>query len=621
MPQLRWPVVAPIPVELMLDGRQLTEPRMDVTGRSLWWVESTAESSAFVHVTFEDDGTTSAPRRIEVDPAPAAGRGFGGGTFDLLPDGRGVVYVGTDDALWIAELGSRQPRAVWSPEPDPDTSAKAAAQAPAVSPDGAAVVFMVDQRGIVRRPLALDRAAEPDAVLAPELGMEFCFDPVFSPAGDAVSFQAWSPPDMAWDGACRVDVGGDGAVTTWRPAGAAVQQPGFAPDGTRVCVTDATGWLTVWWRDRPLIPDECVEHAAPTWGPRQRSYAVSPDSRRVAFTRNEGGFGRLCVTDTVTATVTDIGRGVHGQLCWRGERITALRGGARTPTEIVVYREDHAGVWVRGRVASGVDEGWAGPAVREQLVEPELVEVATDDATLFARRYRSAAPAGRTIVWVHGGPTAQWDVAFIPGVAFWGSRGWDVLVVDPRGSSGHGRRYQQALHGEWGALDIDDVAALIAASHARGWSVPTRTVVMGGSSGGLTVLGVLAMHRPLVAAGVAVYPVSDLADLAERSHRYERHYPLTLVGPPGDARYRLRSPREYADRIAGPVLLMHGVDDAVVPADQSVELARRIEAAGGAVELHLFEGEGHGFRQPATRRRELELTEAFLNRTVPAGRH
>ena len=88
----------------------------------------------------------------------------------------------------------------------------------------------------------------------------------------------------------------------------------------------------------------------------------------------------------------------------------------------------------------------------------------------------------------------------MPRVAFWWSRGWDVLVPDPRGSTGHGRAYQQAMNGGWGALDVDDTAATLRASHSHGWSEPQRTVVMGGSSGGMTALGVLGRHEGLAEA-------------------------------------------------------------------------------------------------------------------------
>ena len=153
---------------------------------------------------------------------------------------------------------------------------------------------------------------------------------------------------------------------------------------------------------------------------------------------------------------------MHGQVSWAGDSIVALRSGARTPTQIVALRRDGR---TNARVlAVGPAAGWDAL----DLPEPELVAVEHDGTILHARRY--ADGSGRLLVWVHGGPTDQWQVDFRPRLAYWWSRGWDVLVVDPRGSTGHGRAYQRALNGEWGRLDVDDTAALVAAAHARGWA-------------------------------------------------------------------------------------------------------------------------------------------------------
>jgi dipeptidyl aminopeptidase/acylaminoacyl peptidase len=158
---------------------------------------------------------------------------------------------------------------------------------------------------------------------------------------------------------------------------------------------------------------------------------------------------------------------------------------------------------------------------------------------------------------------------------------------------------------------------MIADSHRSGRSDPTRTAVLGSSAGGMTVLGLLCLHPGLAAAGVALYPVTDLFALAAESHRLEAHYTIGLVGPLDDvALHRERSPISYADRISVPLLLMHGDSDPVVPLSSTLAFADRMRAAGRDVELHVFEGEGHGFRQPANRRADFELTAAFLERTV-----
>jgi dipeptidyl aminopeptidase/acylaminoacyl peptidase len=382
-----------------------------------------------------------------------------------------------------------------------------------------------------------------------------------------------------------------------------------------VCLRDDRGWLNLWLADSPLV-DEPVEHGGPTWGMGQRSFAVSPDGTQIAFAKNEAGFGRLCVVDVALCTVREIARGVHGQISWQGERIAALRSGARTPTQVVVY---DAVTSTREVIAVGPLSGWEDVA----LVEPDLVEVtAADGVTLHARLYRSNAPTDRLLCWLHGGPTDQWQVTFMPRIAYWRALGWNVLVPDHRGSTGHGRSYQQALRGRWGELDVSDIADSLSHAHAQGWGSPTHTAVIGSSAGGFTALGVVAARSDLLSAAVVAYPVSDLTDLAERSHRFERHYTDSLVGPlPGaQSLCESRSPRNFAAQLAGtPLLVMHGDNDPVVPVDQSRDLVDRCREAGGDVEFVVYEGEGHGFRKPENQLDEYRRMQSFLATHVLGG--
>jgi dipeptidyl aminopeptidase/acylaminoacyl peptidase len=196
-----------------------------------------------------------------------------------------------------------------------------------------------------------------------------------------------------------------------------------------------------------------------------------------------------------------------------------------------------------------------------------------------------------------------------------------VLVVDHRGSSGHGRAFRQALHGQWGVLDTEDCASAIRAAAANGWGDAARMVIMGGSAGGFTVLNVLASHPDLCAAGVDLFGVADLFDLDETTHRFEAHYLHSIVGPlPETAdRYRDRSPVNRAEHITSPLLILQGDADKVVPIAQSQSIHDRLRALGRTVEMHVYEGEGHGWGKPATVIDELERTESFLRRYVLRG--
>ncbi|MEP1123499.1 MAG: prolyl oligopeptidase family serine peptidase [Ilumatobacter sp.] len=595
----------PIPLSLIRAGRDLTEPRVSPDGRWVGFVQRTGGTTSIGRVAVDGDGIE---RRLTFGAEPAPGRGLGGGCFTWLQRTDGplsLLYAALDGELWrqtgmhLERLTShgRSARgpAVASQRPTPDADDRLVAH---VLDD--AEIWLIDMDTGEQRRIDDGRHA-------------FCFDPAIAPDERIVSWQGWSPPDMAWDGAVRVDCDlRTGAISEWRIVDGAFQQPRFTPHGEPIHVHDGSGWLNVYIGDRPVVC-ESLDHAGPTWGMGNRSYALDGDGRRLAFVRNEAGHGALCVADLTSGEVEQLGRGVHGHLDWVGDALVAIRSGARTPTQLVMYR---GSPWARTTLAHTQPDVWD----RSQLPEPEIVEATSaDGTTLHARRF--VVGLGRMLVWVHGGPTDQWQVDWRPRILYWMTRGWDVLVVDPRGTTGHGRVYHQALHGKWGRLDVDDTADLIRDAHRRGWATPGSTVVLGGSSGGLTVLGVLADHPDLVAGGVASYPVSDLVALTEVDHRFEAHYTDTLVAPndgspESEAAFARLSPIHRAERITSPLLIFHGTDDPVVPISQSERLVRVVEAAGAPVEFVVYEGEGHGFRRAEHVEDEYERTAAFLDRVL-----
>lgn len=583
-------------MSLVRAGRDLTEPRVAPDGRRIGFVQRWRGGSSINVVPLGGDGVE---RQLTFGPDPAPGRGLGGGCFGWSGDA--LLYAAIDGELWRQD-GLDLERL---------TSHERTVRAPAIC--AALVAYVVDEAEV----RLLDLGDGDDRRLD-DGRHEFCFDPSISPDGRIVSWQGWSPPDMPWDGSVRVDRDlRTGVIREWKLADGAVQQPRFTPHGDPVHVHDGSGWLNVHVGDHPVL-SEPLEHAGPTWGMGNRSFAFDEQGERMAFTRNEAGHGALCVLDLRTGATEQLGRGVHGHLSWVGEHLVAIRSGARTPTQIVHY---DPGSGERTTIALSQPDVWP----RDELPEPELVELPSADGntTLHARRF--AVGEGRLLVWIHGGPTDQWQVDWRPRITYWWSRGWDVLVVDPRGTTGHGRAYQQALHSRWGRLDVDDTAELIRHAHADGWASPGSTVVLGGSSGGLTVLGVLADHGDLVAGGVASYPVSDLKALTEVDHRFEAHYTDRLVAPndgsaESEAAFVALSPIHRPERITAPLLLMHGTDDHVVPIAQSETLVAGIRAAGGDVDFVVYDGEGHGFRDPAVVVDEYERTEAFLGRAVSGAR-
>lgn len=607
-------------------GRTIGDPRLSPDGRSLAFVCAWA-GRTYLSVTDVEGGPETI---LTSDPAPAGTHGMSGGVFDWFPDGSHLVYVGSDGVLYRVEAGGGPALAL---------AGAGKASCPAVSPDGRWVAYVVDTAEVALAPTdaAGRKGSRRDGPPYAQGGDHppgsvpgFALDPSWAPDGTKLAWQKWDPPAMPWDASQIVvaDVAASGSLTGLRAVaggpGTSVGQPRFSPDGRHLAyVSDASGWANVWVSDpnggqaRPVL-GEPFEHAEPTWGGGQRSFAWAPDATSVVLARNEAGFGRLCVAGLDPGPVRELGRGVHGCLSWAGSRLAALRSGATTPTQVVT-------VEVAGRQRRQVVRGPVGGFETAGLIEPESVEWEAEpvllggvtSTTVHGRLYRARGEDPRPLlVWMHGGPTGQMLVTFNARVAYFVERGWSVLAVDHRGSTGWGRAYTQAMAGRWGDLDVADAAQGMRAAVDRGWAYPGHIVAIGASSGGLTVLNLMARFPQLCAAGIDLYGVTDLEGLAASTHRFEAHYTDSLIGPlPGAApQYRERSPAHHADLIAGPVLILHGSSDQVVPVAQSRALAAAIVAAGGEAELVVYEGEGHGWGTPSVVMDELTRIEAFLSR-------
>lgn len=591
-------------------GRTVAEPRLSPSAGLVAFLVTSGGRGALV-VADVDGGLE---RVVTTDPPPTPSRAYGGGAFDWA--GNDLVYAAVDGGLWLQPTAGGPPRRLVERGP---------CAAPAASPDESQVAYVVDGRHVAVVPL---EEGGPWPVRLSS-GADFALDPTWSPDGRWVAWHEWDVPNMPWDASRIVVRAADGSgevCTVAGGEGVAVAQPRFAEDGRLGFLCDADGWLNLWATGPDLegpapVVKEAAEHGTASWGQGSRTFAWGSDGS-VALARFEDGFGSLVVVDA-EGEHRHLGRGVHGGVSRAlDRRLVAVRSGARTPTEIVLYDLPSG---ERRTLAVGPVAGFEAA----RLVEPEVVTWDGPDVgvglgtTVRGRLYRRSdeRPLGDPpplIMWVHGGPTDQWAVTFQPRIAYWVDRGWAVLLADHRGSTGHGRAYTQAMAGRWGELDTADVVAGLRAAGERGWGDPRRLVVMGGSAGGFAVLNVLAEAPGLCAAGVDLYGVADLFDLDETTHRFEAHYLHSVVGPLPEAadRYRERSPLNRAERIADPLLILQGDADEVVPPAQSTAIADRLRSLGRTVELHLYEGEGHGWGRPATVVDELERTEDFLRRHV-----
>jgi len=231
-----------------------------------------------------------------------------------------------------------------------------------------------------------------------------------------------------------------------------------------------------------------------------------------------------------------------------------------------------------------------------------------------------SAPTDETpplIVSVHGGPTGVTTPVFKLSHLYWTSRGFAVLDLNYRGSTGFGREYRRSLYGQWGIADVEDAVAGATWLAEQGLADPKRLLIRGGSAGGYTTLAAHAFHDAF-AAGASYYGISDLEALATDTHKFESRYLDQVIGPYPERKdlYKARSPINHLEGFSAPLLLLQGLDDPVVPPNQSRMIFEALKSRGVPTAYLAFEGESHGFRKAENQIRSLEAELYFYSKVL-----
>jgi dipeptidyl aminopeptidase/acylaminoacyl peptidase len=235
------------------------------------------------------------------------------------------------------------------------------------------------------------------------------------------------------------------------------------------------------------------------------------------------------------------------------------------------------------------------------------------------------APAGEgphpMIVNVHGGPVwsfAEWFPR--PNLAWLVSRGYAVLMPNPRGSTGRGRAFIEMVIGDMGGADAGDDLAGVDALVERGDADPERIGVMGGSYGGFMSCW-LPTQDQRFKASVAMSPVSDYFSQHWNSNIGAWDSWFVGAKPEEDREgYRDRSPVFFADRVTTPTLLTAGTEDRCTPPGQAWEFYRALREHGVPAEVVIYPGEGHGVRKYPAYLDLITRTTAWFERFMPADR-
>lgn len=619
LPYGLWP--SPISPARMASGLSLSSPTWDGDGRTLLWLEGRSGHGVLV----TQGAGEAAARDLTAGHSVRARVGYGGGDFTVHS---GIAYYAAEGRLWRQPLAGGQAR--------PITPAFGQPAAPTVSPDGRQVAFVHSyERQDVIALVDSDGRNWPRRLVA---GEDFYMQPAWHPDGRRLAYICWNHPHMPWDGTwlrmVDVESGDVQTLAGGEPGDPAILQPTFSPDGRLLAyASDATGWWNVYVRDlatgatRQLTHDADAEAGGRTaWAQGLRTLAFAADGQSIFYLRDHQGSSALW---RAAATGGEPQRVPIADYNSFGDLAAAATGGrlavvASSPARPACVLAVDAPATDRPRVTvmrrSAPETVPAG-----DLAAPQSISWPTEGgSTVHGLYYPPTSPdctsPGRppVIVRVHGGPTGATMAGYSAPAQFFATRGYAVLEVNYRGSSGYGRAYRDALRGNWGVYDVED--AMSGARHLaeRGLCDPEKCVVMGGSAGGYTVLRALSTHPGFFKAGVCLYGVSNLFTLAAETHKFEERYLDSMIGPLPEASavYRERSPIFAADRIVDPIAVYQGEEDVVVPRNQADTIVESLERRGVPYIYEVYPGEGHGWRKAETVEAFYRSVEAFLRQWV-----
>lgn len=473
-------------------------------------------------------------------------------------DGRG--WLRRRPQVFVVDVEGGEPRQL--------TSGPGSAGSPAWSPDGrrlaaagsfepdpdlepASHIYLVDA----------DDSHEPGAPVRLTHHRGQASAPVFTPDGSTVVFAGTAGPEVGHERLFRVPVGGG--------------------------VPEA---ITAGFDRNVMVGAPAYPGASPI---------ITPDGRQVLFCARDQGLTHVYavplsggepvkLVGTPETSVSGLSLGSDGR------RAAMVESGPDGPGEVGVFAVDDGSVDRRTRLATDV-LGNRHRFEPRSFRAPDGVE-----AHGWVMRARSGAGAGPLLLDVHGGPHNAWSPVF-DGVHLYhhmlAEAGWNVLIINPRGSDGYGEAFHNGLVEKgWGQDDVQDFMSAVDALVDAGEADPDRLAVAGYSYGGFMTATLTARtdrFRVAVAGGVVVDLVgwTGSFDIGEVWAAAE----LGTAVAGGIDRLLAQSPISIVDRVRTPTLVLHGAEDHRCPVTQAEQWFSALRSQGVETEMVLYPGEGHLF--------------------------
>jgi dipeptidyl aminopeptidase/acylaminoacyl peptidase len=336
--------------------------------------------------------------------------------------------------------------------------------------------------------------------------------------------------------------------------------------------------------------------------------AISRDGHYLAFVGNEGGASKLNIIDLrahqdlTPPRLPAAGSIAHLHFDTDGRRLVFGFASVTQPQDAYVLdvAANHLEAWTRSET---------GPVDTAKFVAPRLTQFPTFDRQESRARqipvyvYEPPGPGPHPVlITLHGGPEGQFRPTFDPWLQYVVKElGFAVVAPNVRGSSGYGKTYQAMDDAMQRDDAVKDVGALIVWVGLQGAFDPKHVVVAGESHGGYLALAALENFGDRLSGAVDLAGMSDFISFLTNTAADRQAQRRAEYGDERDpdvrAYLRRLSPLTNADRIARPLLVMHGKNDAEVPVSESEQLVNRLRARGAAVWFLEATDEGRVWRR------------------------
>lgn len=438
-------------------------------------------------------------------------------------------------------------------------------------------------------------------------GQDFYSNPRISPCGTQLSFVSWNHPFMPWDSSycfvCSLDTNGIplSQIVVAGGDNESVFQPEWTDDNQLIFVSDKSNWWNLYRWDgkstHTIYPID-AEFATPQW----------------VFGMSTYGF---LDKDHLLCCYSQLGRWHLAKIHWREKTLQIIETDCCDVSNMICNNGQAIWIGASAETTSSIYH-WQHNLQRKLLENSHTIssqDISKAIAIRFPTRNQQQAygffypptndqiesdstQAPPLIVICHGGPTGVCETGLNLKIQFWTNRGFAVVDVNYRGSTGYGRQYRDALKYQWGIADVEDVCAAVDYLVNKGWASDKLTIIRGSSAGGFTVLAALTFSDRF-SLGCSLYGIGDLEALAKDTHKFEAHYLDTLVGvyPEMCRIYHERSPIHHIEQLNCPVIIFQGLQDKVVPPNQAEAMVTALQQKNIPVEYVTFADEGHGFRQ------------------------